>query len=77
MLLDTGLNQMEKQKHEFVSFVPSSRSNETLLGSVEWLHLLLGRQDVWDKTTEIVSRLAKLCLRIKQFNKLVLIVVLF
>jgi len=48
MLLDAGLNQMEKQKYEFVSFVPGSRSNETLLGSVEWLHLLLGRQDYRD-----------------------------
>ena len=50
---------------------------EALLDSVEWLHSLPDRQDARDKTAEILSRLAKLCLGIKQFNKLVLIVVLF
>ena len=68
---------MGKQKHEFGSFIPGSRNDETLLGSVEWFHLLPGSQGAWDKATEILFRLAKLCLGIKQFNKLVLIVVLF
>ena len=76
-LLDIGLNRMGKQKHEFGSFIPGSRNNGTLLGSVEWFHPFPGRQDTWDKTTEILSRFAKLYLGIKQFNKLVLIVVLF
>jgi len=38
MLRDTGLNQMEKQEHEFGSFIPGSRNNKTLLGNVEWRH---------------------------------------
>ena len=67
----------ENKKHEFGSFILGSRNNETLLDSVEWLHSLPDRQDARDKTAEILSRLAKLCLGIKQFNKLVLIVVLF
>ncbi len=68
---------MGKQKHELESFIPGSQNNEALLGSVEWFHPLPGRQDAWDKTAEILSRLAKLCLGIGQFNKLVLIIVLF
>ncbi len=76
-LPDTGLNRAGKQKHEFGSFIPGSRNDGTLLGSVEWFHSLPGSQDAWNKAIETLFRLAKLCLGIKQFNKLVLIVVLF